>query len=221
LRRDAATGVSLEALLASGLKHPSVVATHAWAVVTGNGQLPARVQVWGHTLDSSKPNIPLNRNSAPLPQQQQQQQRRRRRRKPDLAPSSAEPLYAKGNSSSSSSSSSAAFEADALAAAGGVVGTGDDSSDESSEEEHESSSSSGGADLAQLIGAGQTWLIMEFCDKGCLQVWGSACVEGVGGGRGVGHEERREGRECCRLLLAVMYAGLPVAPELARWARPG
>jgi hypothetical protein len=40
LRRDAATGVSLEAVLASGLKHPSVVATHAWAVVTGKVRVP-------------------------------------------------------------------------------------------------------------------------------------------------------------------------------------
>jgi hypothetical protein len=38
----------------------------------------------------------------------------------------------------------------------------------------------GGADLAQLIGAGQTWLIMEFCDKGCLQV--RDVLRGVGGG---------------------------------------
>jgi hypothetical protein len=96
LRREPATGLSLEALLGAGLKHPALVATLAWAVVAGKvrvagwmcvcvggesrlmprgslphpcvvsshcvngatvslthtqGQLPARVQVWGHTLD--------------------------------------------------------------------------------------------------------------------------------------------------------------------------
>jgi hypothetical protein len=40
LRRDAASGLSLEALLSSGLKHPGVVATMAWAVVSG------KVRAW-------------------------------------------------------------------------------------------------------------------------------------------------------------------------------
>jgi len=125
------------------------------------GQLPARVQVWGQTLDPSKPSIAqnhaaINTAAQPRPTQQQQQQQQ---------PFSAQAASAGGSSTAAAptAATAAAAAADALAAAGAVVG-----SDESSDEEDDSSES----DLAAQVVEGQTWLIFEFCDKGCLQVRG-------------------------------------------------
>jgi hypothetical protein len=39
LRREAATGLCLEALLGEKLRHPNVISTLAWAVVTGKVSL--------------------------------------------------------------------------------------------------------------------------------------------------------------------------------------
>jgi hypothetical protein len=164
------------------------------------GQLPPRVQVWGQTLDPSKPSLAQNRalvtRAAAAANTTHQQQQQTRGRRPDLSPSSAHQLgspyssskHSNAGTSGSSSSSSllgsaaAAAAADSVAAeafnaAGAVMGS---SGEESSEDEDDSSSY--GSDLLAQVAQGQTWLIMEFCDKGCLQVgdppWGCVLCPG-------------------------------------------
>eukprot|EP00883_Tetradesmus_obliquus_P013133 jgi/Sobl393_1/6057/SZX69651.1 len=158
LRRDETTGFCLEALLSEQLKHPNIVRTLAWAVVTGEGKLPARQQVWGETLDPDKPSVDTiaaavagaNRrgsngaaaagaNGAAKPRGNNPYDNLMQLGTPGTPAATAAPGVTNGVSNG--------------VAAGGHADGMDD--DEGPRDED--------------VTAGQTWMVLEYCDKGCLQ----------------------------------------------------
>eukprot|EP00879_Flechtneria_rotunda_P001352 GHRR01001502.1.p1 GENE.GHRR01001502.1~~GHRR01001502.1.p1 ORF type:complete len:1180 (+),score=462.14 GHRR01001502.1:255-3794(+) len=155
LRRDEVTGFSLEALLSERLNHPNVVRTLAWAVVTGEGRLPKRQQVWGETLDPDKPSIVQNKahiNKEPV--------------------AAAAALFGVRPTAAEVSPAGPQQQLQqAAAAAAGVlaaVGGGANPQQGVSATELEGNVADEASDEDMVLG-GQTWMVMEFCDKGCLQ----------------------------------------------------
>jgi hypothetical protein len=144
--------------------------TLAWAVVTGEGKLPARQQVWGETLDPDKPSVDTI----------------------------AAAVAANANGKSSSSTAAAAGGKGGVtntvsntranpydklmqlgtpgtpAAAGqGNVVTNSISNSNSADVAAQSlvdtwEEEEGARD--EDVTAGQTWMVLEYCDRGCLQV---------------------------------------------------
>ncbi|WIA44433.1 hypothetical protein OEZ86_007193 [Tetradesmus obliquus] len=158
LRRDETTGFCLEALLSEQLKHPNIVRTLAWAVVTGKGKLPARQQVWGETLDPDKPSVDTiaaavagancrgsngaaaaGANGAAKPRGNNPYDNLMQLGTPGTPAATAAPGVTNCVSNG--------------VAAGGYADGMDD--DEGPRDED--------------VTAGQTWMVLEYCDKGCLQ----------------------------------------------------
>jgi hypothetical protein len=155
--------------------------TLAWAVVTGEGKLPARQQVWGETLDPDKPSV-----------------------------DTIAAAVANANGKNSSSAAAAAVAAAAAAGGKGVANTVSNARSNNANPYDKlmqlgtpgtpaaaapgsvvtngvsNSDSNNSADVAaqslvdkweeeegardEDVTAGQTWMVLEYCDRGCLQV---------------------------------------------------
>lgn len=148
LRRDASSGLCLEALLGQTLQHPNIVRTMAWAVITGEERLPHAERLWGESLEPSKPSIALNHmRSSPAA---------------DSTAAAEAPALAAG-SAGSAPVSTASAGANGCASYGSAGGT-------------PIMAASAGADgcashdsAEQCMLEGQTWMVLEYCDRGCLQ----------------------------------------------------
>jgi hypothetical protein len=147
-------------------QHPNIMRTLAWAVVTGEGKLPARQQVWGETLDPDKPSVDTiaaavaaNANGK----------------------SSSSTAAAAGGKGTNTVSNTRGNPYDKLmqlgtpgkpaaAAPGNAVTNGvSNSADVAAQSLVDKWEEEEGA-RDEDVTAGQTWMVLEYCDRGCLQV---------------------------------------------------
>ncbi|KAF6260297.1 kinase-like domain-containing protein [Scenedesmus sp. NREL 46B-D3] len=166
LRRDETTGFCLEALLSEQLKHPNIMRALAWAVVTGEGKLPARQQVWGETLDPDKPSVDAIAAAVAS----------------GKAGSGAAAAAAAGGGATNTITDTVTRRAnpnpyDKLMqlgspgprAAGGVTDGVSGSSADMAARRLADTWEDEEAARDEDVTAGQTWMVLEYCDRGCLQ----------------------------------------------------
>ncbi|WIA09457.1 hypothetical protein OEZ85_008858 [Tetradesmus obliquus] len=148
LRRDASSGLCLEALLGQTLQHPNIVRTMAWAVITGEERLPHAERLWGESLEPSKPSVALNRMCS-----SQAAESTAAAEAPALAAGSAGDAAVDTASAGANGCSSCGSAGDTpvMAASAGADGCASHDSTE------------------QCMLEGQTWMVLEYCDQGCLQ----------------------------------------------------
>eukprot|EP00775_Hariotina_reticulata_P009524 gene9524-9688_t len=140
VRRDETTGFCLEALLSESLRHPNIVRTLAWAVVVGEGRLPERQKLWGETLNPSKPSIAQNRAQA-------------------AAAGGAPADKGVGDAPMLVNNSGMPATVPAMSDAEQMLQA------QLREDDADEDDSCADSDVR----GGQTWMVMEYCDKGCLQ----------------------------------------------------
>lgn len=121
------------------------------------GKLPARRQLWGETLNPDKPSVAQNKAAVAAAAAAGGPCTVAPTTAADTSSSHYDRLLKPGTSSGNSSSSCSGTGSSGRRTDGDVTADILDSFDEDAGAEDD-------------ITAGQTWMVLEYCDKGCLQV---------------------------------------------------
>eukprot|EP00878_Enallax_costatus_P015719 GHUV01016470.1.p1 GENE.GHUV01016470.1~~GHUV01016470.1.p1 ORF type:complete len:346 (+),score=111.35 GHUV01016470.1:799-1836(+) len=124
----------------------------AWAVVTGKGKLPAKKQLWGETLDPEKPSVLQNKITVAQHQQQHDQ-----------------PAAAAAAAGADNQPYAFLKLDDASHGTNGVSNNANDNSNMLCHNQNNTVTVEDLEDDIDDVSAGQTWMVMEYADKGCLQ----------------------------------------------------
>lgn len=176
IKRDLATGMSLEGLLAEKLHHPHIVTTLAFAVVEGEAQLPPRSRAArvGETWGTAR--LPCPAAAATEEEDSIHPSSKSCSKELPLAAAAAvTPAVAPATAAAATTEDAGGLRATAAAASVSNGGWGLSQPlsltgrSGSSANWWGYSHSRGLDSYSHLSCEGQTWLVMEYCNKGCLQ----------------------------------------------------